>query len=81
MTHGQLLIVTADDFGLHHDINEAVERAHCQGILNAASLMVSAPAAADAVERAPATRAARRPASGAGRWRCHAAVRSDPGSG
>ncbi|ABF10281.1 hopanoid biosynthesis associated protein HpnK [Cupriavidus metallidurans] len=52
MTHGQLLIVTADDFGLHHDINEAVERAHCQGILNAASLMVSSPAAADAVERA-----------------------------
>jgi hopanoid biosynthesis associated protein HpnK len=56
MTHGQLLIVTADDFGLHHDINAAVERAHCQGILNAASLMVSAPAAADAVAtRAPAT--------------------------
>jgi len=52
MTHGQLLIVTADDFGLHRDVNEAVERAHSQGILNAASLMVSAPAAADAVERA-----------------------------
>lgn len=48
----QLLIVTADDFGLHRDVNEAVERAHCEGILNAASLMVSAPAAADAVARA-----------------------------
>ncbi len=47
-----MLIVTADDFGLHGDVNAAVEQAHCDGILNAASLMVSAPAAADAVARA-----------------------------
>jgi hopanoid biosynthesis associated protein HpnK len=46
------LIVTADDFGLHEAVNEAVERASRTGILTAASLMVSAPAAADAVRRA-----------------------------
>ena len=46
------LIVTADDFGLSVPVNEAVERAHCEGILSAASLMVSAPAAEDAVARA-----------------------------
>lgn len=46
------LIVTADDFGLHESVNEAVEKAHLEGILDAASLMVAAPAVADAVERA-----------------------------
>jgi chitin disaccharide deacetylase len=46
------LIVTADDFGLHESVNEAVERAHREGILTTASLMVAAPAAADAIERA-----------------------------
>jgi hopanoid biosynthesis associated protein HpnK len=46
------LIVTADDFGAALAVNEAVERAHREGILTAASLMVSAPAAADAVARA-----------------------------
>jgi hopanoid biosynthesis associated protein HpnK len=46
------LIITADDFGLHTRVNEAVERAHCDGVLSAASLMVAAPAAQDAVERA-----------------------------
>ena len=49
MASRTMLIVTADDFGLHGDVNAAVEQAHCDGILNAASLMVSAPAAADAV--------------------------------
>jgi len=48
--HG--LIVTADDFGLHPTVNEAVEMAHRNGVLTAASLMVGAPAAADAVARA-----------------------------
>ena len=42
------LIVTADDFGLAPEVNEAVEAAHSNGILTAASLMVGAPAAADA---------------------------------
>ena len=46
------LIVTADDFGAAIEVNDAVEQAHTQGILTAASLMVSAPAAADAVARA-----------------------------
>jgi chitin disaccharide deacetylase len=46
------LIVTADDFGLSLPVNEAVETAHRQGILSAASLMVGAPAAEDAVSRA-----------------------------
>jgi hopanoid biosynthesis associated protein HpnK len=46
------LIVTADDFGLHDSVNEAVELAHRAGTLNAASLMVGAPAATDAVRRA-----------------------------
>ncbi len=46
------LIVTADDFGLHPAVNEAVERASRAGVLTAASLMVAAPAAADAIRRA-----------------------------
>jgi len=46
------LIVTGDDFGLAVPVNEAIEDAHRHGILTAASLMVAAPAAADAVERA-----------------------------
>lgn len=50
----KFLIVTADDFGLHEAVNEAVERASRTGILTAASLMVAAPAAADAVRRARA---------------------------
>lgn len=48
------LIVTADDFGAAEQVNDAVAQAHTHGILTAASLMVSAPAAADAVERAKA---------------------------
>jgi len=43
---------SADDFGLSEAVNEAVERAHRDGILDAASLMVAGPAAADAVRRA-----------------------------
>jgi chitin disaccharide deacetylase len=46
------LIVTADDFGLAPEVNAAVETAHSNGILTAASLMIGAPAAADAVDRA-----------------------------
>jgi len=46
------LIVTADDFGLAIPVNEAVELGHRHGILTSASLMVTAAAAADAVERA-----------------------------
>jgi len=46
------VILTADDFGLDEAVNEAVERAHRDGVLTATSLMVGAPAAADAVARA-----------------------------
>ncbi|WP_438344459.1 hopanoid biosynthesis-associated protein HpnK [Methylorubrum populi] len=49
------LVVTADDFGLSREVNEAVEQAHRDGILTAASLMVSAPGADDAVARARRT--------------------------
>jgi len=48
------LVVTADDFGAAAQVNDAVERAHRNGILSAASLMVSGAAAADAVARARA---------------------------
>ncbi len=46
------VIFSADDFGLSEAVNEAVERAHRDGILTHTSLMVAAPAAADAVRRA-----------------------------
>ncbi len=46
------LIVTADDFGAAEEVNDAVEQGHRDGILTAASLMVSGPAAASAVARA-----------------------------
>ena len=46
------LIITADDFGLHASVNRAVERAYRDGVLSAASLMVGAKAATDAVARA-----------------------------
>ena len=48
------LIVTADDFGAAREVNAAVEQGHRDGILTAASLMVSAPAAAEAVAIAKA---------------------------
>jgi hopanoid biosynthesis associated protein HpnK len=35
------LIINADDFGLSHSVNEAVIRAHREGILTSASLMVN----------------------------------------
>lgn len=43
------LIVNADDFGRSHSINQAVLRAHRDGILTTASLMVNEPAAAEAI--------------------------------
>ncbi len=48
------LIVNADDFGRSKSINEAVIRAHREGILTTASLMVNEPAAGEAVELARA---------------------------
>jgi hopanoid biosynthesis associated protein HpnK len=50
---------SADDFGLTESVNEGIERAHRDGILQAASLMVAGSAAADAVRRARANPALR----------------------
>lgn len=47
-------IITADDFGVSTQVNEAVEQAHRDGILTVTSLMVTGAAAADAVARAKA---------------------------
>jgi len=46
------VLVSADDFGLSVAVNEGIERAHRDGILSTASLMVAGQAAGDAVERA-----------------------------
>lgn len=46
------LIVTGDDFGRSQDVNAAIETAHRNGILSAASLMVAEEAVQDAVARA-----------------------------
>jgi hopanoid biosynthesis associated protein HpnK len=46
------LIVNADDFGRSHSINEAVIRAHREGILTSASLMVNEPGFDEAVNLA-----------------------------
>jgi hopanoid biosynthesis associated protein HpnK len=48
------VVFSADDFGLTLSVNEAVERAHRDGILDQASLMVAGAAAEDAVRRARA---------------------------
>lgn len=44
------LIVTADDFGRSQEINRAVLRAHREGVLTCASLMVAGEAVEEAVE-------------------------------
>jgi hopanoid biosynthesis associated protein HpnK len=46
------LIVNADDFGLSQSVNEAVIRAHRDGILTSASLMVNEPGCGEAVKLA-----------------------------
>lgn len=46
------LIVTADDYGLSHEVNEAVEEGHRKGVLTCASLVVAGLGAADAIRRA-----------------------------
>ncbi len=48
------LILNADDFGLTQGVNEGIVRAHRDGILTSATLMATASAFADAVERAKA---------------------------
>jgi adenylyl-sulfate kinase len=48
----RVLVVNADDFGLSPGVNAGVMRAHEQGILTSASLMVRGAAAADAAAHA-----------------------------
>ena len=50
--NGRRLIVNADDFGLSAQVNEAVVRAHREGILTSASLMVNEPGFEEAVKLA-----------------------------
>ncbi len=45
-------IITADDFGISFEVNDAIEQSHRNGILTSASLMVGERASANAVERA-----------------------------
>jgi hopanoid biosynthesis associated protein HpnK len=49
MTTSRRLIVNADDFGRSRSVNEAVVRAHREGILTTASLMVNEPGFNEAV--------------------------------
>jgi chitin disaccharide deacetylase len=46
------LIINADDFGLSHEVNAAVIRAHSEGVLTTASLMVNEQGFEEAVELA-----------------------------
>jgi hopanoid biosynthesis associated protein HpnK len=46
------LIVNADDFGRSHSVNETVIRAHREGVLTTASLMVNEPGCSEAVKLA-----------------------------
>ncbi|MCW8139846.1 MAG: ChbG/HpnK family deacetylase, partial [Planctomycetota bacterium] len=48
------LRINADDFGRSPRVNAAVARAHDEGVLTSASLMITAPAAAEAVALARA---------------------------
>jgi chitin disaccharide deacetylase len=48
------LVVNADDFGLSDGVNAGILRAHREGIVTSASLMVRAPGAQQAVEGAAA---------------------------
>ena len=52
MSPDRRLIVNADDFGRSHSINQAVVRAHREGILTTASLMVNGGAGDEAIELA-----------------------------
>ena len=52
MTGERFLIVNADDFGRSHGINRGIVRAHEEGIVTSASLMVRWPAALEAAHYA-----------------------------
>jgi len=44
------VIINGDDFGMLREVNEAVRKAHREGVLTSASIMVNMPAAEEAVE-------------------------------
>lgn len=46
------VIITGDDFGLAEPVNEAVERAHREGVLTTTSLLIGSARAPDAISRA-----------------------------
>ncbi|MDI2113152.1 hopanoid biosynthesis-associated protein HpnK [Commensalibacter nepenthis] len=46
------VLISADDFGLSVEVNEAIEQAHRQGVLSTANLMIAGTAAEDAIQRA-----------------------------
>lgn len=73
------LIVTADDFGMSVEVNEAVEVAHRAGVLTCASLVTAGAAAEDAIRRAK-----RMPTLGVGLhlalFGAPAQLRGEPGS-
>ncbi|UMM64323.1 hopanoid biosynthesis-associated protein HpnK [Aristophania vespae] len=46
------VIISADDFGMSEEVNEAIEKSHRDGVLTTASLMVAGPAFEDALKRA-----------------------------
>ena len=48
------LIITGDDFGISSSVNEAIIRAHCEGILTSASLVINGRARGEAVALAKA---------------------------
>jgi chitin disaccharide deacetylase len=50
----RILIVNADDFGLSPGVNHGIIKAHEQGVVTSASLMVRGPAATEAAEYARA---------------------------
>ncbi|MBC3535849.1 ChbG/HpnK family deacetylase [Megasphaera hominis] len=59
------LIINADDFGIHHEVNLAVAKAFDQGVLTSTSLLASGPAFNEAVALAAA-----RPGLGIGAHLC-----------
>ncbi|MDT8870079.1 hopanoid biosynthesis-associated protein HpnK [Komagataeibacter rhaeticus] len=75
------VIISADDFGLSEEVNEAIEIAHRDGLLSTASLMVSGPAATDAVRRAKTAGPAGGAASGCDRRAGHPAACRYPAAG
>ena len=52
MTEAKSVIFTADDFGASPEVNAGILRAHREGVLRGASLMVAAPARDAAVAAA-----------------------------